>query len=72
VWNDVARAAMVDVDVWRAVTRVFHVLDRIDDVLTPRLLTRIRELRDSAALPIPPAGPTPDEVRAVLAVPVPA
>jgi hypothetical protein len=66
-WTDVGRAAAVDVDLWRAMTRYMHVLERLDDAITPALVDRVRELRDRQALPTVPAGPSPGEVCEVLA-----
>ena len=33
-----------------------------DEAITPELLARVRELRDADKLPVPPRGPTPDEL----------
>lgn len=66
-WADVGRASVVDVDVWRAMTRYMHVLERFDEAMTPGILARVRELRDEDVLPTFPAGPSPDDVRRLMA-----
>jgi 2-polyprenyl-6-methoxyphenol hydroxylase-like FAD-dependent oxidoreductase len=66
-WGDVNRAAGVDEGIWRAVTRYMHVLERFDEAINPAVLGRVRELRDAGVLPDVPMGPTPDELREVLA-----
>jgi 2-polyprenyl-6-methoxyphenol hydroxylase-like FAD-dependent oxidoreductase len=65
-WGDVNRAAGVDADVWRAVTRYMHVLDTFDEAIDQAVLTRVRELRDANALPPVPMGPSPEELYAAV------
>ena len=66
-WGDVNRAAGVDVKVWRALTRYMHVLDTFDQSIDSTVLTRVRDLRDSGALPPVPMGPSPEELCAAVA-----
>jgi 2-polyprenyl-6-methoxyphenol hydroxylase-like FAD-dependent oxidoreductase len=65
-WGDVARAAGVDADVWRALSRYIHVLDTFEEAIDQPVLTRVRELRDADALPPVPMGPTPEELNAAV------
>jgi 2-polyprenyl-6-methoxyphenol hydroxylase-like FAD-dependent oxidoreductase len=66
MWADIARATAVDLHVWHALQRWLHVLDRVDEAMTPEVLDRVRALRDAGALPDLPAGPSPDDLRAAV------
>ena len=65
-WSDVSRASAVDEDVWRAVNRYMHVLDRFDEAITPAILEKVRAARDRGALPTMPPGPPVEQIRAIL------
>ena len=66
-FGEVNRAAAVDEGVWRALNRWTHVLERLDDVVTPELLDYVRALRDAGRLPVPPQGPSTDAILAAVA-----